>query len=48
MGNGIGVHRIQMIKTAKAFADQPEIKSNIKEFKVGLDRYRRCRTAWRH
>jgi len=24
-----------MIKTAKAFADQPEIKSNIKEFKVG-------------
>ena len=23
-----------MIKTAKAFADQPEIKSNIKEFKV--------------
>jgi ribose transport system substrate-binding protein len=34
MGNGIGVHRIQMIKTAKAFADQPEIKSNIKEFKV--------------
>lgn len=34
MGNGIGVHRIQMIKTAKAFPDQPEIKSNIKEFKV--------------
>jgi ribose transport system substrate-binding protein len=26
--------RIQMIKTAKAFVDQPEIKSSIKEFKV--------------
>jgi ribose transport system substrate-binding protein len=26
--------RIQMIKTAKAFADQPEIKKDIKEFKV--------------
>jgi ribose transport system substrate-binding protein len=26
--------RIQMIKTAKAFADQPEIKSHVKEFKV--------------
>ena len=26
--------RIQMIKTAKAFVDQPEIKQNIKEFKV--------------
>jgi ribose transport system substrate-binding protein len=26
--------RIQMIKTAKAFAEQPEIKSNVKEFKV--------------
>ena len=26
--------RIQMIKTAKAFAEQPEIKKDIKEFKV--------------
>src|ERR1700736_3404426 len=26
--------RIQMVKTAKAFADQPGIKENIKEFKV--------------
>jgi ribose transport system substrate-binding protein len=26
--------RIQMIKTAKAFAEQPEIKSHVKEFKV--------------
>jgi len=26
--------RIQMIKTAKAFVDQPEIKNNVKEFKV--------------
>lgn len=26
--------RIQMIKTAKAFVDQPEIKQNVKEFKV--------------
>src|SRR4029077_20028637 len=26
--------RIQMIKTAKAFAEQPGIKENIKEFKV--------------
>jgi ribose transport system substrate-binding protein len=26
--------RIQMIKTAKAFVEQPEIKSNVKEFKV--------------
>src|SRR5579864_2309564 len=26
--------RIQMIKTAKAFVDQPEIKKNVKEFKV--------------
>jgi ribose transport system substrate-binding protein len=26
--------RIQMIKTAKAFAEQPEIKANVKEFKV--------------
>ena len=26
--------RIQMIKTAKAFAEQPEIKEDIKEFKV--------------
>src|SRR5690348_7264486 len=24
--------RIQMIKTAKAFVDQPEIKKNVKEF----------------
>ena len=26
--------RIQMVKTAKAFAEQPGIKENIKEFKV--------------
>ncbi len=26
--------RIQMVKTAKAFAEQPDIKANIKEFKV--------------
>ena len=26
--------RIQMIKTAKAFAEQPDIKEKIKEFKV--------------
>jgi ribose transport system substrate-binding protein len=26
--------RIQMIKTAKAFVDQPEIKKNVKEFRV--------------
>ena len=26
--------RIQMIKTAKAFADQPAVKSKLKEFKV--------------
>ena len=26
--------RIQMIKTAKAYADQPEIKAKLKEFKV--------------
>ena len=26
--------RIQMIKTAKAYAEQPDVKSNIKEFKV--------------
>jgi len=26
--------RIQMIKTAKAFVEQPEIKQNVKEFKV--------------
>ena len=26
--------RIQMIKTAKAFAEEPDIKKNIKEFKV--------------
>src|SRR4051812_31102707 len=26
--------RIQMIKTAKAYADQPEVKAKLKEFKV--------------
>jgi ribose transport system substrate-binding protein len=26
--------RIQMIKTAKAYADQPDVKANLKEFKV--------------
>ena len=26
--------RIQMIKTAKAYAEQPDVKSNVKEFKV--------------
>src|ERR1700745_1606113 len=26
--------RIQMIKTAKAYADKPEVKSQLKEFKV--------------
>jgi len=26
--------RIQMVKTAKAFSEQPEIKANLKEFKV--------------
>ena len=28
------IWRIQMVKTAKAFAEQPEIKSQLKEFKV--------------
>jgi ribose transport system substrate-binding protein len=28
------IWRIQMVKTAKAYADQPEVKSQLKEFKV--------------
>ena len=36
--------RIQMIKTAKAYAEQPDVKAKLKEFKVDLDR-RGCRRA---
>jgi ribose transport system substrate-binding protein len=28
------IWRIQMVKTAKAYADQPDVKANLKEFKV--------------